>query len=54
MWVHGGVRVREHDGSRVPADSEAGLLHAFSFPTYTWSQLQTTGERVWCLAEGLG
>jgi hypothetical protein len=46
MYVYGGVAVREADGSRQPADTEAGLVHAFNLHTYTWSALHTKGARV--------
>lgn len=46
MYVYGGVVVRELDGSRAPADTEPGLVHAFEFATYTWKKISTKGERV--------
>jgi hypothetical protein len=44
MYVYGGVTLHIQTNKRVPADSEAGLVHAFDFSTYTWSTLRTTGE----------
>ena len=43
MYVYGGVNIIQRNNTRVPADSEAGLLHAFNFNTYTWSTISTTG-----------
>jgi hypothetical protein len=45
MYLYGGVTVQQKSNARVPADSEAGLLHAFDFATYTWSTMKTTGEQ---------
>lgn len=42
MYVYGGVTLHVNN-TRVPADSEPGLLHAFDFATYTWSTIRTTG-----------
>lgn len=43
MYVYGGVTLHIQTNKRIPADSEAGLVHAFDFSTYTWSTLRTTG-----------
>mgnify|MGYP001806791551 FL=1 len=43
MYLYGGVTVQQKNNARVPADSEAGMLHAFDFATYTWSTIKTTG-----------
>jgi hypothetical protein len=43
MYVYGGVTLHLQTEKRIPADSEAGLVHAFDFSTYTWSTLRTTG-----------
>jgi hypothetical protein len=43
MYVYGGVTLHVKNNTRVPADSEPGLLHAFNFATYTWSTIRTTG-----------
>lgn len=58
MYVYGGVTLHVQTNKRVPADSEAGLVHAFDFSTYTWSTLRTTGEtsfrtRSWVSAHSL-
>lgn len=45
MYVYGGVHIRDRDGARLPADEAAGTLHCYCFHSYTWSTLQTTGER---------
>lgn len=43
MYVYGGVTIVQRTNSRVPADNEPGLLHAFDFCTYTWTRINTTG-----------
>lgn len=48
MYVYGGVTLRAQNktrvpAARVPADNEAGLVHAFDFATYTWTVIRTTG-----------
>jgi len=43
MYVYGGVTIVQRTNSRVPADNEPGLLHAFDFGTYTWTRISTTG-----------
>eukprot|EP00878_Enallax_costatus_P035768 GHUV01039983.1.p1 GENE.GHUV01039983.1~~GHUV01039983.1.p1 ORF type:complete len:411 (+),score=90.40 GHUV01039983.1:102-1235(+) len=44
MYVYGGVHVRDIDGTRWPADKEPGTLHCFTFHSYTWNTINTTGS----------
>lgn len=44
MYMYGGVHIHEFDGSRLPADKEPGTVHYYSFYSYTWSTMATTGE----------
>lgn len=43
MYMYGGVTLHIKNETRVPAEGEAGLVHAFDFQTYTWSTLHTSG-----------
>lgn len=42
MYVFGGVRIKEANGARLPAD-KPGWVHALNLETFTWTLLQTRG-----------